>query len=109
MGIGRGKLIVSGDEVRKVFDPVVNEVRRSIWRQVRDMPASKAFKGVVIGGGFMTRLGSLTTSSCVRLRNDLDGLVMEADDLDTYHPRPRSERPATLQLKPRHQLAHQNA
>lgn len=55
MVIGGGKLALSGDEARKAFEPVLDEVRKSIRRQVRDMLASKAFKAVVIEGGLITR------------------------------------------------------
>ena len=53
LGVSRGKLTLSGDEVGKIFEPVVHEVKRLVMDQVRDVRlASKSPKAVVIVGGF---------------------------------------------------------
>ena len=53
LGISRGKFILSGEEVGKIFEPVVHEVKKLVMDQVRDVRlASKTPKAVVIVGGF---------------------------------------------------------
>ena len=53
LGVSRGKLTLSGDEVGKIFEPVVHEVKKLVMDQVRDVRlASKTPKAVVIVGGF---------------------------------------------------------
>lgn len=53
LGISRGKLSVTGDEVGMIFQPVVHEVKRLVMDQVRDVRlAFKTPKAIVIVGGF---------------------------------------------------------
>lgn len=53
LGVSRGKLTISGDEVGKIFEPVVHEVKKLVMDQIRDVKlASKTPKAVVIVGGF---------------------------------------------------------
>ena len=53
LGVSRGKLTISGDQVGKIFEPVVHEVKKLVMDQIRDVRlASKTPKAVVIVGGF---------------------------------------------------------
>ena len=53
LGVSRGKLTISGDDVRKIFEPVVHEVNKLVMEQVRAArEAVKLPTAVVIVGGF---------------------------------------------------------
>ncbi|CAD6568570.1 MAG: hypothetical protein ASARMPRED_001863 [Alectoria sarmentosa] len=53
LGISRGKLTLSGDEVGKIFEPIVHEVNKLVMDQVRSTTqAAKKPKAVVMVGGF---------------------------------------------------------
>lgn len=53
LGVSRGRLTLSGDDVRKIFEPVVHEVNKLVMDQVRaTSQAVKKPKAVVMVGGF---------------------------------------------------------
>lgn len=53
LGVSRGKWSLSGDDVRKIFEPVVHEVNKLVMDQVRAATqAVKTPKAVVMVGGF---------------------------------------------------------
>lgn len=53
LGVSRGRLTLSGEDVRKIFEPVVHEVKKLVMSQVRAASqAVKTPKAVVMVRGF---------------------------------------------------------
>ena len=53
LGVSRGKFTISGDEVEKIFEPVVHEVKKLVMDQIRDVRLVSNYpKAVVLVGGF---------------------------------------------------------
>lgn len=53
LGISRGKLTLKGNDVRKVFEPVVHEVLKLVMDQIRNAKhAVRTPRAVVMVGGF---------------------------------------------------------
>lgn len=52
LGIRRGRLTVTGDQVKEIFEPVIGEVLDLVLTQIRATKTEANVKAVLLVGGF---------------------------------------------------------